>query len=128
MELEALAKATSDIQALGATLVLISPQKIEHSRKMMKDRRLSAVMLSDPGNETAARYGLRHEVPEDLRKVYRQFNISLDEYNGDDSWTLPLPARIIIDREGIIRHADIRADYTLRPDPQETIEELKKIV
>lgn len=128
MELEALAKAASDIAALGASLVLISPQKIEHSRKMMKDKGFSAVMLSDPGNEIAARYGLRYEVGEDLKKVYRQFNISLDEYNGDDSWTLPLPARIVIDQTGTIRHADISADYTIRPDPQETVEELKKFV
>jgi peroxiredoxin len=126
--MEALAKAASDIAALGASLVLISPQKIEHSRKMMKDKGLSAVMLSDPGNEIAARYGLRYEVGEDLKKVYRQFNISLDEYNGDDSWTLPLPARIVIDQTGTIRHADISADYTIRPDPQETVEELKKFV
>ena len=128
MELEALAKAASDIAALGATLVLISPQKIEHSRKMLKEKGLSAVMLSDPGNEIAARYGLRHKVGEDLKKVYRQFDINLNEYNGDDSWTLPLPARILIDQTGTIRHADISADYTIRPDPQETIEELKKIV
>jgi peroxiredoxin len=41
---------------------------------------------------------------------------------------MTLPARIIIDRRGTIRHADISADYTIRPDPQETIEALKKIV
>ena len=128
MELEALAKAASDIAALGASLVLISPQKIEHSRKMMKDKGLSAVMLSDPGNEIAAHYGLRYEVGEDLKKVYRQFNISLDEYNGDDSWTLPLPTTLIIDQNTIIRHGAINADYTVRPDPEETLASLKKIV
>lgn len=127
MELEALAKAASDIEALGATLVLISPQKSEYSRKMMQDKGLSALMLSDPGNETAARYGLRYEVPEDLEKVYRQFDINLDKYNSENAWTLPMPARLIIDREGIIRHAEISVDYTIRPDPQETIAELKKI-
>jgi peroxiredoxin len=128
MELEALNKAVPDIEALGAALVLISPQKIEHSRKMMKDKGLSAVMLSDPGNETAARYGLRYEVPQDLKEVYREFNIDLVEYNGDDSWTLPLPARIIIDGQGTIRHANISVDYTIRPDPKETVGELKKIL
>ena len=54
MELEALSGAASDIAAAGATLVLISPQKIELSRKLMEEKDLSAVMLSDPGNETAA--------------------------------------------------------------------------
>jgi peroxiredoxin len=128
MELEALSKAASDIKAMGAVLVLISPQKIEYSRKMMKDKGLSAAMLSDPGNETAARYGLRYELPQDLQKVYRQFHINLNEYNGDDSWTLPLPARLIIDQKGTIRHADVSADYTIRPDPKQTIEELEKII
>jgi len=94
----------------------------------MKDKGLSAVMLSDPGNETAARYGLRYHLPEDLKEIYRKFGVNLDIYNEDDSWTLPLPARLVIDRKGIIRHADISADYTIRPDPQETIEELKKIM
>jgi len=127
MELEALAEAVSEIEAAGATLVLISPQKIELSRKMMEDKELAAVMLSDPGNETAARYGLRYELPEALREIYRKFGVKLDVYNEDDSWTLPLPARLIIDRQGTIRHADISADYTIRPDPQETIDALKKI-
>jgi peroxiredoxin len=128
MELEALAEAASEIEAVGATLVLISPQKIELSRKIMEEKGLSAVMLSDPGNETAARYGLRYHLPEELKKIYRKFGVNLDVYNEDDSWSLPLPARLIIDREGTIRHADISADYTIRPDPQETVAALKKIM
>ena len=128
MELEALAEAATEIAAAGATLVLISPQKIELNRKMMKDKGLAAVMLSDPGNETAARYGLRYYLPEEVKAIYRKFGVKLDEFNEDDSWTLPLPARLIIDREGIIRYADISADYTIRPDPQETVQDLKRIM
>ena len=94
----------------------------------MEEKGLSAVMLSDPGNETAARYGLRYHLPEALREIYRKFGVNLDVYNEDDSWTLPLPARLIIDREGTIRHADISVDYTIRPDPQETIKDLEKIM
>lgn len=127
MELEALAERAPDIKKLGATLVLISPQKIDESRKMMTEKGLSAIMLSDPGNETAARYGLRHELPEELRKVYRQLDIDLEDYNEENAWTLPLPARFIIDPEGIIRHARVSADYTVRPDPEETIEALKAL-
>ena len=56
-----------------------------------------------------------------------KFGINLTEYNGDDSWTLPLPTRLIIDQDGIVRYAEINADYTVRPDPEETIAALKKI-
>lgn len=76
----------------------------------------------------AQRYGLTFTLPEDLKKIYLQFNIDLEKYNGDGSWTLPLPARFIIDQEGIIRYAAINADYTVRPEPEETIAALRNII
>ena len=85
-------------------------------------------ILSDPGNQVAQRYGLKFQLPEDLREVYLKFDIDLPKYNGDESWTLPLPTSLIINRNGIIEHAAINADYTVRPDPQETVVALKEIV
>ena len=85
-------------------------------------------ILSDPGNQVAQSYGLKFQLPEDLREVYLKFHIDLPKYNGDDSWTLPLPTTLIIDHNGIIRHGAINADYTVRPDPEETLASLKKIV
>lgn len=128
MELEALAKAANDIEALGASLVLISPQLEEHNRAMAEEKKLSVDFLSDPGNEVAERYGIRFKLPDDLKGVYEGFGIGLDEYNGDTSRTLPMPTRLIIDRDGIIRYAEINPDYTVRPDPEDTIEALKKII
>lgn len=128
MELGALTKVVSEIEALGASLVLISPQLEEHNRAIGEEKGLTVEILSDPGNEVAERYGIRFKLPEDLRKVYQEFKINLDKYNGDDSWTLPLPTRLIIDQNGIIRYAEINADYTVRPDPEATIGALKKIV
>ena len=85
-------------------------------------------ILSDPGNEVARRYGLTFHLPEDLKKVYLPFDINLAKYNGDDSWTLPLPARLIIGQDGIITSAEINADYTVRPDPDETITALRDMM
>ena len=84
-------------------------------------------ILSDPGNEVAQSYGLRYKLPEDLKEVYLKFGIDLEKYNGDDSWTLPLPAGLIIDQKGIIRYAEINADYTVRPEPEETMAALKNM-
>jgi peroxiredoxin len=75
----------------------------------------------------AQSYGLKFKFPGDLREVYLKFNIDLGKYNGDDSWTLPLPARLIIDQKGIIRYAEINADYTVRPEPEETMAALKSM-
>ena len=76
-------------------------------------------MLSDRGNEAASRFGLVFTLPEDLREVYGSFGIDLERFNGDDSWTLPMPARFVVDTGGVVRHADADPDYTVRPEPVE---------
>jgi peroxiredoxin len=128
LELDALKKTTAEFKALGATFIAISPQLQSFNRELREEKKLTFEILSDPGNEVAQRYGIKYKLPEDLWEVYLQFNIDLPKYNGDDSWTLPLPARLVIDQEGIIRYAAINADYTVRPDPEETIAALKNIM
>jgi len=107
---------------------MISPQTEKHSRAFVEKKGLSMELLSDPQNRVAEKYGLVYRVPEDLRKVYLQFGIDLEKYNGDDAWTLPMPARYIIDRDRVIQYAEASPDYTIRPDPSHTIEALKKIL
>ena len=109
-------------------MLLISPQIPEHNKAIADDKELTVDILSDPGNEVAARYGLKYQMPDNLIAIYRQFGLDVPKHNGDNSWTLPIPATLIIDTEGFIRHADINADYTMRPEPQETLQALKQIV
>lgn len=128
MELDALKKAAAAFDTLGATFIAISPQLQTYNRELREEKKLTFEILSDPGNQVAQRYGLKFQLPEDLREVYLKFDIDLPRYNGDDSWTLPLPTTLIINQNGIIQHAAINADYTVRPDPEETVAALKKIV
>ena len=57
----------------------------------------------------------------------RKFNINLEIQQGNDEWALPMPARFIIDQEGIIQYAESKPDYRTRPNPDELIEVLKNI-
>ena len=127
MELEALQESLSAIESLGATFAAISPQQIEFSRQFMEQKKFSFNLLSDPGNQTAKAYGLTYTLPQDLQKIYLQFGIDVPKHNGDDSWTLPLPARLIIDRSGIVSYAEVDADYTVRPEPEHTLAALKTL-
>jgi peroxiredoxin len=114
-----------EIRLLGADLVAISPQTAEKSSELVDRRGFGFEVLPDSGNDLAAGFGLRHALPDDLREVYREFGIDLPAHNGDDSWTLPLPARYLIDREGFVRYARVHADYTVRPEPDETLQHLR---
>ena len=111
----------------GAILVAVSPQLVIYNKAMREEKNLSFEILSDPGNQIAEKYGIKYEMPKDLIKVYKQFGLKVDEHNGDDSWTLPMPARLIIDQEGIIRYAEINSDYTERPESEDTLAALREI-
>ena len=51
----------------------------------------------------------------------------LPDFNGDESWTLPVPARYILDGGGTIRYARSDPDYTVRPESAETLEALRQL-
>ena len=113
---------------MGAELLTISPQQPEFNRELIKEKNLTFDLLSDSGNRVAETYGLVYAFPEDLKKIYLQFGIDLGKYNGDESWTLPMPGRYVIDRSGIIRYAEVNPDYTVRPEPEEVIDVLKGLL
>ncbi len=78
-------------------------------------------VLIDKGNRVAQQFGLVQTFSPALIALYKQYGINLAAHNGDDSWTLPLPAVFVIDQTGVICHAEVQVDYRLRSEPTETL-------
>jgi len=116
------------LKAMGVSLVAISPQVPARSLAMVENKPLGFELLSDPGNAYAASLGLRFRVPAEVEPIYRGFGINLAESNGDDSWTLPMPARLVVDGAGIVRDIAADPDYTVRPEPAETLERVGNLL
>jgi peroxiredoxin len=124
MELQALQEGLPSYRAAGANLVAISPQTATNSRKSARDNGVGFPILVDPGNEVAAAFGLRFELPDYLIELYMGFKNDLPAFNRDDSWTLPMPGRFVIGQDGVILYAEVNADYTLRPEPSDLLKVL----
>ena len=116
------------LKALGANLVALSPQLPESSLGIIEKHQLSFDILRDAGSAYTAKLGLRFALPEVLIPIYKSFGIELPVCNGEDGWNLPMPARLVIDRHGIVRAADIDPDYTVRPEPTKTLEDVRRLV
>jgi len=114
-----------EITAVGANLVAISPQLPEHNRELIRSRGLGFQILSDRGNTLATQFGLTFTLPQYLRDIYATFPLDITKYNGDASWTLPMPARFVIDRGGVVRYAESDPDYTTCPEPEDTLTALR---
>lgn len=95
---------------------------------MRKNLNLQFDLLSDRQLRVASQFGLTFSLPQNLREVYQKLGIDLPRFNGDDSWRLPMPARYIIDQQSIIRYVAANPDYTIRPEPQDTIDALQQLV
>ena len=115
------------LKEYGATLVAITPQPFERSHSQIEKQGITFDLLSDPGNDYAARLGLRFKLPDDLKAVYLDFGIDLAAHNGESSWTLPMPGRFVVDRAGIVRAVDVDPDYQYRPEPQKTVDDIKAL-
>jgi peroxiredoxin len=125
MELQALEAALPDFHTLGASLVAISPQTAVNSRKSVRQNALGFPILSDTRNDVAAAFGLRFELPDYLVELYKGLKNDLPAFNGDPSWTLPMPARYVIGKDGVILYAEVNPDYTRRPEPDDMLPALR---
>ena len=127
IELKALQAALSDIQARGASLVAISQQTQANNRKSQRENGLGFPILSDKGGNLGAAFGLRWDVPEEMREVHRQLGGPLPVFNGEDSWTLPMPGRYVVGQDGVIAYAEVDPDYTRRPEPADLLPVLDRL-
>ena len=106
-------------------MVVISPQLPEFLRDLKAKSNLAFDLLHDAGNKVAEAYGLAMALPDDLIAVYRKIGVDLEKFNGDAAWTLPIPARFLLDPAGIVRWVEADPDYTTRPEPEETLAALR---
>jgi peroxiredoxin len=127
LELKALQDVHAEIQALGASLVAISPQLPDESLSDSEKIQLEFEVLSDVNSVVSDQYGLTFSVAEELRPIYKNWGADVATFNDDPDWRLPLPATYVISQDGRIVHSFTDEDYTARLEPDEVLESLRKL-
>lgn len=127
MELEALQEIHSQVTALGAQIVVLTPELERYARALHKKLSLTFDILTDQHLKVAEQFRLVFTLPDYLRDLYKSFGSTLDRFHDEPEYRLPLPARYVLDKEGIVRAADVNADYTIRTEPSETLIELRRV-
>jgi peroxiredoxin len=123
LTLRAYQAALPEITALGASLVAVSPQDADHTQLTVEHKALTFPVLSDRGNAVARRFGLVWSIPEEQRAT----SAKLPDYNGDETWELPVPGTFVIAPDRAIRLAFADADWTHRLEPAAIVESLAEL-
>lgn len=127
MELEALRDIHSEVRSLGAQIVVLTPELERYTRMLHRKLNLTFDILTDLHLGTAADFRLVYVLPDYLRDLYKSFGNALDRFHDEPDFRLPMPARYVIDKQGVIRAADVSVDYTIRPEPSDTLKVLRAL-
>ena len=127
LQLKDLHSRMSEIKEAGGILVAISPEKADRTQKMVEEKGYDFYVLSDVNGIVSRKFGLAYTLPEDLKKVYLNNGLNLEDFNGNDKWELPLAATYVIDANGKIVYSFIDADYKVRAETEEVIKALKSL-
>ena len=134
-ELEAWRELQPELRRRNALFVAISPQTPRQNVFMLEQHGLHCPLLSDPGAEIAALFGLAYTIPEPHRRYFQSIlvnipfnNAGLSYHNATEaSWRLPLPAVFVIDRTNTIAFAEAHADFRVRPEPADVLAALDQL-
>lgn len=126
LQLHAYQQILPQIKELGVTLVAVSPQTPDHSLSLIEKQQLTFTVVTDNENHVARQYGLVYKLSQSLHDIYLQIGVNLPNYNGDQSWELPISATYILDQSATIRTAFVDADFTHRLEPSAVLKGIQE--
>jgi len=127
LQLKAYADRYKDIQAAGATLVAITPERpgavnILRDSGAPQDVINMAIehvpfdVLHDADNTVAESLGLIFELPESHRTLLSSLGVDLEELTGSSTYTFPDPATYVVKPSGEIVWAFVPNNYRKRAE------------
>jgi peroxiredoxin len=127
LELRALERASKEIATLGGSIVAISGQRPDSALGLTEKHALSYPVLSDVDQTVIGAFKLRYDVPSELRAMFEARGSDMSKRNADGSWTLPISATYVTDRDATIVLANADAEWRVRLDPNDITEALAKL-
>ena len=122
LTLQALDEARPKIEALGGSVVAISPLPTADLRRMAEERGLRLTLLSDLGSTYAEVCGVRFDMSEGGITLYARlaarFGQTIAGLDPAAGWELPIPATYVTGTDGVIRYTFGDADWSQRAEPE----------
>jgi peroxiredoxin len=106
-------------------MVAIVPDREQFVAEMREDCSVSFPILSDMDNGYAMSLNLAIWVGTEMQEYMSKIGRVLPQYQGNDSWILPIPATFVVGQEGRIKARFVDPDYRKRMTIEDLISALK---
>ena len=127
LQLDAMNQALPRITQAGATLLAITPEKPESTRRTLENLPLDFPILHDQDADVARQFGLIFTLNAKLQALQSALGTPLNEANGTDTQELPVPAVFVVDPGGRVAWRHVDRDYRLkRAEPADILKALEE--
>jgi len=115
ININALAKGHQAISPEGAQIVAIVPERQQYAAEFKADGHVAFPVLTDLDNGYAMSLNLAIWVGEEMKRFLRdQFDRDLADFQGNDSWMLPIPATFVVGRDRRVKSRFVDPNYRRR--------------
>jgi peroxiredoxin len=125
--LQALEAARPQIEALGGTIVAVSPDRPELLAEAAAEKGLGYTLLSDIGACLARLCGVSYEMDDAHAGLYARFGRDLPALHAGSGWELPISATYVVKGDGSIAYAFANPDWAKRADPEALIAAVRRL-
>ncbi len=84
-------------------------------------------ILSDIDNGYALMLNLAFLVSDEKRRAMTEAGSDFSPYQGNNNWTLPIPATFIVGRDGLVKARFIDPDYRKRMDTTAILQAIRSL-
>jgi len=114
------------IKELGANLVAISPELPEFIKETANEMEHPYSIISN-GTPIMKQYRVDFQLDKKTKSKYKMFGINLPKHNGNEDYTLPVPATYVIDKNGVIAYKHFDENYKVRAEVDDVLKALEEL-
>ena len=127
LELRSLAAIHDEIRRLGARVISIMPDSARFTNGYVVQNELPFPVLSDIDLGYSLSLGLIFWVGAEIRQLYEQVGVELEKYHGNQGYFLPMAAKFIVGRDGLVKARQVNIEFRERMEPKAIITALREL-
>lgn len=127
LELRSLAAIHGEARRLGAQIVSIMPDNARFTKDYTARNDLPFPVLSDMDLGYALSLGLIFWVGDEIRRLYENLGVELERYHGNQGHFLPMAAKFIVGRDGLVKARQVNIEFRQRMQPAAIVAVLKDL-
>lgn len=127
LELRSLTAIHGEITRLGTHIVAIMPDTAKFTGGYVAQNKLPFPVLSDIDLGYSLSLGLIFWAGAEIQRLYQDVGIELERYHGARGYFLPMAAKFIVGRDGLVKARQVNIEFRERMEPEAILASLRQL-